>query len=84
MNIIKSIFRKKIKSVEELDELYEIIDDHNSWVEIRKKGDTSYWKDPTIFDAYKFSDGVKKFCLEQNIRLCFLPWDKCYFDVKSI
>ena len=31
----------KIKSVEELDSLYEIIDDHGSWVEIRKKGDES-------------------------------------------
>ena len=28
----------KIKSVKELDNLYEIIDDHGSWVEIRKKG----------------------------------------------
>ena len=39
--MFKFVFSLKRKTVEELDNLYEIIDDHNSWVEIRKKGDFS-------------------------------------------
>ena len=47
--MFKFIFSLKIKTVEELDNLYEIIDDHNSWVEIRKKGDSSYWNETKTF-----------------------------------
>lgn len=78
------LFCLKIKSVEELDTLYEIIDDHNSWVEIRKKGDSSYWNETKIFEAYKFSDGVKRLCMDKGIRLCFTEKDNVYPDLKSI
>lgn len=79
-----NFLKKKFKTPEELDNLYEIIDDHNSWVEIRKKGDTSYWNDDKSFFVYKFTDGIRKFCLEQKIHLCFTPWDKVFYDFKSI
>lgn len=70
------LFCLKIKSVEELDSLYEIIDDHGSWVEIRKKDDESYWKNREKIDVYTFSVGVRKLCLEKKMQLCFTPWDK--------
>lgn len=78
------LFCLKIKSVEELDSLYEIIDDHGSWVEIRKKDDESYWKNREKIDVYTFSVGVRKLCSEKKMQLCFTPWDKAYPDVKSI
>lgn len=82
--MFKFVFSLKRKTVEELDNLYEIIDDHNSWVEIRKKGDSSYWNKTKTFEAYKFSDGVKRLCIDKGLRLCFTERDNVFSDLKSI
>lgn len=82
--MFKFVFSLKRKTVEELDNLYEIIDDHNSWVEIRKKGDSSYWNETKTFEAYKFSDGVKRLCIDKGLRLCFTERDNVFSDLKSI
>lgn len=82
--MFKFLLKNKLKTLEELDSLYEIIDDHNSWVEIRVRGDTSYWNEKKSFKAYKFTDGVNEFCIKCKIRLCFTPQDKSYPDLKSI
>ena len=82
--MFKFLLKNRLKTPEELDSLYEIIDDHGSWVEIRKKDDESYWKNREKIDVYTFSVGVRKLCLEKKMQLCFTPWDKAYPDVKSI
>ena len=82
--MFKFVFSLKRKTVEELDNLYEIIDDHNSWVEIRKKGDSSYWDETKTFEAYKFSDGVKRLCIDKGLRLCFTERNNAFSDLKSI
>ena len=40
--MFKFLLKNRLKTPEELDSLYEIIDDHGSWVEIRKKDDEYY------------------------------------------
>ena len=82
--MFKFLLKNRLKTPEELDNLYEIIDDHGSWVEIRKKDDESYWKNREKIDVYTFSVGVRKLCLEKKMQLCFTPWDNAYPDVKSI
>ena len=82
--MFRFVFSLEIKAVEELDNLYEIIDDHNSWVEIHKKGDSSYWNETKTFEAYKFSDGVRRLCIDKGLRLCFTERNNAFSDLKSI
>ena len=53
-------------------------------MEIRKKGDSSYWNETKTFEAYKFSDGVKRLCIDKGLRLCFTERDNAFSDLKSI
>ena len=42
--MFKFLLKNKLKTPEELDNLYEILDYQNSWVEIRRKDDSSLSK----------------------------------------
>lgn len=82
--MFKFWLKNKLKTPEELDNLYEIFDYHKSWVEIRRKDDSGFSNNEEKTKVYSFKDGIKKFCFEQKTPLVFFPWDKCFVDYKSI
>lgn len=82
--MFKFLLKSKLKTPEELDNLYEILDYQNSWVEIHRKNNSSPSKNEEKINVYSFKDGIKKFCFEQKVPLAFFPWDKCFVDYESI
>lgn len=82
--MFKFWLKNKLKTLEELDNLYEIIDYQKSWVEICRKDDSGFSNNEEKTKVYSFKDGIKKFCFEQKTPLVFFPWDKCVVDYKSI
>lgn len=82
--MFKFLLKNKLKAPEELDNLYEILDYQNSWVEIRRKDDSIHSNNEEKTNVYSFKDGIKKFCFEQKIPLAFFSWDKCFVDYESI
>ena len=55
-----------LKSITDLDNLYVVVSGSLSWPEIYDKDNQAYMEQPDI-KIYRFSEGLKEFCLNNDI-----------------